>query len=143
MAHRARRKGTPQATSGIEPDEGRTRHFTFDAGGAAQQEKPDPAEIVRLWFTDGTAPVDVNADVDGPDHYHEEGLLNDIFYSLELLSDDSTTFAITDCAGEVFWFCADEVALFMASEELIAVDGAEDEVDDEELDSEAASADKE
>jgi hypothetical protein len=60
-----------------------------------------------------------------------------------LLSDDSATFAITDTAGEVFWFCADEVALFMASEQLIAVDGAEDDVDDQEDDDEPASADQE
>lgn len=95
-----------------------------------------------MWFTDGTSPVDIDADVDGSDHYHDKGPLNDIFYVLELLSDDSTTFAITDNAGEVFWFCADEVALFMASERLIAVDGAEDEVDDEEEDNEPASADQ-
>jgi hypothetical protein len=100
----------------------------FEVLGTTNDEPPGDGSV-RIWFADGTAAVEIDATPDEPSEFHDTGPLDYIFSMLEMLNDgERNSFSMMDSAGEVFWFCANEVALFAAPLSLIACDDDDDDL---------------
>jgi hypothetical protein len=102
--------------------------FMFEVLGTTNDEPPGDGSV-RIWFADGTAAVEIDATPDEPSEFQDTGPLDYIFSMLEMLNDgERNSFSMMDSAGEVFWFCANEVALFAAPLSLIACDDDDDDL---------------
>lgn len=101
-------------------------HFMFETLDLDSSEAAND-EQVRVWFSDGTPPYLIGCEADEPTDFFDTGPLDYIFGMLEMLSEDErNSFSLVDTAGETFWFCANDVALFAAPVSLIAEPNEDD-----------------